>query len=64
MLLSGALAAAGAGVLLLAVATKVFNLRAFGQINNLLAFAVALLLLAIFVLLWEITLRLIARSDD
>jgi hypothetical protein len=27
-------------------------------------FAVALLLVAIYLLVWEITLRLIARSDD
>jgi hypothetical protein len=38
--------------------------RTFGQISNLLVFAVALLLVAEYLLVWEITLRLIARSDD
>ena len=48
----------------LALYTKLADVRTFGQINNLLMFAVALLLIALYLLVWEITLRLIARSDD
>ncbi len=56
---------AGAIVVLgLAVYTKLADVRTFGQINNLLVFAVALLLIAVYMLVWEITLQLIARSDD
>ena len=33
-------------------------------VANLLVFAVALLLIAVYLLVWEIALRLIARSDD
>ena len=51
-------------VLGLAVYTKLADVRTFGQISNLLMFAVALLLVAVYLLVWEITLRLIARSDD
>ena len=40
------------------------SVRTFGQIANLLVFAVALLLIAIYLLVWEIALRLIARSED
>ena len=64
MLLSGVFAAGAVLSLLLAIYTKLADVRFFGQISNLLLFSVALLLLAIFVLTWEITLRLIARSDD
>jgi hypothetical protein len=64
MLLSGVFAAGAMVVLALAVYAKLADSRTFGQINNLLVFAGALLLLAIYVLLWEITLRMIARSDD
>ncbi|HYY90231.1 MAG TPA: hypothetical protein VFA49_15645, partial [Chloroflexota bacterium] len=60
MLLSGVFAAGAVVVLALAVYAKLADSRTFGQINNLLVFAGALLLLAIYVLLWEITLRLIA----
>ena len=48
----------------LAVYTKLADVRTFGQIANLLVFAVALLLIAIYLLVWEIALRLIARSED
>ena len=51
-------------VLGLAVYTKLADVRTFGQIQNLLIFAVALLLIAVYLLVWEIALRLIARSDD
>ena len=64
MLLSGVFAAGAVVVLVLAVYAKLADSRTFGQINNLLAFAGALLLLAIYVLVWEIALRIIARSDD
>jgi hypothetical protein len=64
MLVSGVFAAAGVGVLLLAVYSKVADVRTFGQISNLLTLAGVLLLLAIYVLVWEITIRLIARTDD
>jgi hypothetical protein len=64
MLLSGVFAGGAVVVLALAVYTKLADVRTFGQINNLLIFAVALLLLALYVLVWEIALRLIARSDD
>jgi hypothetical protein len=64
MLLSGVFAAGAVVVLALAVYAKLADSRTFGQISNLLVFAGALMLLAIYVLLWEITLRIIARSDD
>jgi hypothetical protein len=44
--------------------TKLADVRTFGQIANLLVFAVALMLIAIYLLLWEVALRMIARSDD
>ncbi len=64
MLLSGVFLAGSVVVLGLALYTKLADVRTFGQINNLLMFAVALLLIALYLLVWEITLRLIARSDD
>jgi hypothetical protein len=64
MLLSGVFAAGAVVVLALAIYAKLADSRTFGQINNLLLFAGALLLLAIYVLVWEIALRIIARSDD
>lgn len=64
MLLSGVLAAGAVVVLLLAVYTKLADVRTFGQIANLLTLAVALLLLATYVLVWEITMRLIARTEE
>lgn len=64
MLLSGVFAAGAVLALLLAVYSKLFDVRIFGAISNLLMFAVALMLLGIFVLVWEITLRLIARGDE
>jgi len=64
MLLSGVFAAGAVVVLALAVYAKLADSRSFGQINNLLVFAGALLLLAIYVLLWEIALRLIVRADE
>lgn len=64
MLLSGILAAGAVGVLLLAVYTKVADRVIFGQISNLLAMAIALLLLAIYVLVWEIAIRLLSRGDE
>ena len=64
MLLSGVFLAGAIVVLGLAVYTKLADVRTFGQIGNLLVFAVALLLIAIYLLVWEIALRLIARSDD
>jgi hypothetical protein len=64
MLLSGVFLAGAVVVLGLAVYTKLADVRTFGQIQNLLMFAVALLLIALYLLVWEITLRLIARADD
>jgi hypothetical protein len=64
MLLSGVFLAGAIVVLGLAVYTKLADVRTFGQIGNLLLFAVALLLIAVYLLVWEITLRLIARADD
>jgi hypothetical protein len=64
MLLSGVFLAGAIVVLGLAIYTKLADVRTFGQIGNLLILAVALLLIAIYLLVWEITLRLIARSDD
>jgi hypothetical protein len=64
MLASGIFAAGAVVVLALAIYAKLADSRTFGQIGNLLTFAVALLLIAIYLLVWEITLRVIARSDD
>src|SRR5256885_4939498 len=64
MLLSGVFLAGAVVTLGLAIYTKLADVRTFGQIGNLLVFAVALLLVAIYLLVWEIALRLIARSDD
>ncbi|MBV9895283.1 MAG: hypothetical protein JO020_14025 [Chloroflexi bacterium] len=64
MLLSGVFLAGAIVTLGLAVYTKLADVRTFGQIQNLLVFAVALLLIAIYLLLWEVALRMIARSDD
>jgi hypothetical protein len=64
MLLSGVFLAGAIVVLGLAVYTKLADVRTFGQIQNLLVFAVALMLIALYLLVWEIALRLIARSDE
>jgi hypothetical protein len=64
MLLSGVVAAGGLLALILAVYSKLADVRTFGQISNLLTLAGVLLLLAIYLLVWEITIRLIARSDE
>jgi hypothetical protein len=64
MLLSGVFLAGAVVTLGLAVYTKLADVRTFGQIANLLIFAVALMLIAIYLLLWEVALRMIARSDD
>jgi hypothetical protein len=64
MLLSGVFLAGSIVVLGLALYTKLADVRTFGQIGNLLLFAVALLLIALYLLVWEIALRLIARSED
>ena len=64
MLLSGVFLAGAIVVIGLAIYTKLADVRTFGQINNLLLLAVALMLIAVYMLVWEITLRLIARSDD
>ncbi len=64
MLVSGVFAAGAVVALLLAVYTKLADIRTFGQISNLLTLAVVLALLAIYVLVWEIAIRLIARSDE
>ena len=63
MLLSGVFLAGAIVVLGLAIYTKLADVRTFGQISNLLTFAIALLLIAVYLLVWEITLRLIARDD-
>src|SRR5947207_13081436 len=59
MLLSGVFLAGAIVVLGLAVYTKLADVRTFGQIQNLLMFGIALLLVALYLLVWEITLRLI-----
>lgn len=64
MLVSGVLAMGALLVLVLAVAAKLLDIRVFGQIANLLTFAVALLLLATYLLVWEITVRVIARIEE
>jgi hypothetical protein len=64
MLLSGVFMAGAIVTLGLAIYTKLADVRTFGQIANLLVFAVALVLIAIYLLLWEVALRMIARSDD
>ncbi len=64
MLVSGVFAAGAVVVILLAVYAKLADSRTFGQISNLLTLAVALLLLAIYILVWEIAIRLISRTDD
>lgn len=64
MLLSGVFLAGAIVALGLAIYTKLADVRTFGQIGNLLLLAVALLLIALYMLIWEIALRLIARSDD
>ena len=64
MLLSGVFLAGAIVTLGLAIYTKLADVRTFGQIMNLLLLAVVLLLVAIYLLVWEIALRLIARSDD
>jgi len=64
MLLSGVFLAGAVVTLGLAIYTKLADVRTFGQIENLLIFAVALMLIAIYLLLWEVALRMIARSDD
>src|SRR5215472_10106199 len=64
MLLSGVFLAGAIVTLGLAIYTKLADVRTFGQIANLLIFAVALMLIAIYLLLWEVALRMIARSDD
>ena len=64
MVLSGAFAAGAVVVLLLAVYTKMADVRTFGQISNLIGFAIALLLLSIYVLVWEICVRLISHSEE
>ena len=63
MLLSGVFLAGAIVVLGLAIYTKLADVRTFGQISNLLTFAIALLLIAVYLLVWEITLRLIARDE-
>ena len=65
MLVSGVFAGVALIALVLAIYTKVSNVQPiFGQIQNLLLFAVALLLLALYVLLWEIAMRIIGRSGE
>ncbi len=64
MLVSGVFAAAAVVVLLLAAYTKLADVRTFGQISNLLTLAVALLLLAVYILVWEIAIRLISRTEE
>lgn len=64
MLLSGVVAAAGLGALLLALFSKLADVKTFGQIGNLLLGAVALFLLALYILVWEVTVRMIARADE
>ena len=64
MLVSGLFAAGSLIALVLAVFSKLLDLRTFGQIGNLLLLAVALGLLAVYTLVWEITIRVIARADE
>jgi hypothetical protein len=64
MLVSALFALCAVVALVLALYSKLFDSRTFGQIANLLALAIALLLLAVYILVWEIVLRLIARELD
>ncbi len=64
MLVSALFALSAVVALVLAVYSKIFDSRTFGQIANLLALAIALLLLAVYILVWEIVLRLIARETE
>jgi hypothetical protein len=64
MLVSALFALGAVVALVLAGYSKLFDSRAFGQIANLLALAIALLLLAVYILVWEIVLRLIARDES
>lgn len=49
------------GALAAAVYAKIADVNFFGRVSNLLLFAIALLLLASFLLLWEIVVRLASR---
>ncbi len=64
MLVSAAFALGAVVAMVLAVYSKLFDSRTFGQITNLLTLGVALLLLAIYILVWEIVARMIARDED
>lgn len=64
MLISGAFVAGAVIALLLGVYSKVTETAYFGQVTNLLLFSVALLLLGLYTLAWEIALRLISRTED
>jgi hypothetical protein len=64
MLLSSVMTAVAMAALLLAVFASVTEIRAFGDPANLALFGAVLLLLAIFLLMWEIVLRLVARTEE
>jgi hypothetical protein len=64
MLLSSVLTAGALAALLLAVFSSVTDQRAYGDPANLALVGAALLLLAIFLLIWEIVLRLVARTEE
>ena len=64
MLVSAVFALGAVVAMVLAAYSKLFDSRTFGQIANLLTLAVGLLLLAIYILVWEIVARLIARDED
>ena len=64
MLASSIFAAAAVVLLLLAAYENLAETRRFGAVPNLVAVSVVLLLLATFLLVWELVLRLVARSEE
>ena len=64
MLVSASFAAIALAALALAVFSSVADRRPFGDPANLAIFGTALLLLAMFLLIWEIVLRLVARAEE
>lgn len=60
---SGLIAFLGVFVLAAAVYSRFADVRFFGGIANLLLFSIALLLLATFLLVWDIVMRLASRPN-
>jgi hypothetical protein len=64
MLASASFAAVALAALALAVFSSIADRQPFGDPVNLAVFGTALLLLAVFLLIWEIVLRLVARAEE